>query len=408
MSQQSTSGRYRRSRVWRWLRPALRRTRDDQRGVALVLVAASIVALFGMAALTIDVGILMQERRSLQNAADSAALAAARHLPGDPSAAVAEAERFLLANGYDDADSKVTVTLQYPYNGDDEAFQVTVQHEIPLAFAPVIGSITGTPYAMAVAKVISGFGDNYAIFALGDGSGCPATAAANVSGGVATISGIIHANGDVDLGGGGTVIDPAVTYECSYSENGVGPTIKNGTKRTGERADPVGYVWDDFLPACRFDYPGAANVNLKSKSEVWVDGAKTQLKPGVYCFGGSVSLIGSDIVTVTENSQIGVTFIARGRITFSGAGANLKPFRNGVLFYSESSSQNAIDVSGSGGVFEGLFYAPTGGIDLSGSGFQLTGGLIGRTVAVSGIGASVTADGSASTANSNPVIALIE
>jgi len=405
MSQQSTSGRYRRSRVWRWLRPALRRTRDDQRGVALVLVAASIVALFGMAALTIDVGILMQERRSLQNAADSAALAAARHLPGDPSAAVAEAERFLLANGYDDADSKVTVTLQYPYNGDDEAFQVTVQHEIPLAFAPVIGSITGTPYAMAVAKVISGFGDNYAIFAIGDGGGCPATDGVSIGGGVATIDGTVHSNAGVDLTGGGTVIDPAVTYACTYTEGGGGPVITHPPRRTGERPDPVNYTWDDFLP-CRFDYPG--NVNLKAKGEVWVDGAKTQLRSGVYCFGGNVSLIGSDIMTVFENGANGVTFIARGTISFSGVDANLKPFRHGVLFYSESTSSTAIKVTGDNGDFEGLFYAPNGGVSLNGSDILLTGGLVGQTVAVSGTNARVIADGSLNTQNSNPVVTLIE
>ncbi len=407
MSLRMTAGTERPRRVWRWLHRALRRTGDEERGVALVLVAASIVTLFGMAALTLDVGILLQERRSLQNAADSAALAGARHLPGDPTQAVVEAERFLLANGYDTSDGTVTVTLQSPYNGDAQAFEVVVEHEIPLAFARALGSITGTPSARAVAKVISSFGDNYAIFAIGDGGGCPAADGVSIGGGVANIDGTIHSNGDVDLTGGGTVIDPAVTYACTYTEGGGGPVITNPPRRTGERDDPVGLTWGDFLP-CRFDYPGAGNVNLKAKGEVWVDGPKTQLRSGVYCFGGNVTVIGDDIMTVFENGAIGVTFIARGTISFSGVDADLEPFVNGVLFYSESTSSTAIKVTGDNGTFEGLFYAPNGGVSLNGSDILLTGGLVGQTVAVSGTNAVVIADGSLTTANSNPVVTLIE
>src|SRR5580698_10623075 len=64
--------------------------RQKQRGVTLALVAASLVALIAMAALSIDVGTLYQAKAEAQRAADAAALAAARLISisgvtGDPT-----------------------------------------------------------------------------------------------------------------------------------------------------------------------------------------------------------------------------------------------------------------------------------------------------------------------------------
>ena len=50
---------------------------NDERGAIAVIVAVSMIMMFGFAALVIDVGALYQERRELQNGADAAALAIA-------------------------------------------------------------------------------------------------------------------------------------------------------------------------------------------------------------------------------------------------------------------------------------------------------------------------------------------
>ena len=52
--------------------------RDDERGAVAVIVALCMIAIFAMVVLTIDVGGLLLERRSMVNAADAAALAAAQ------------------------------------------------------------------------------------------------------------------------------------------------------------------------------------------------------------------------------------------------------------------------------------------------------------------------------------------
>jgi hypothetical protein len=78
------------------LSPLIRRatTNDDprrkQRGVTIALVAASMVAIIAMAALSIDIGTLYQAKAQAQRAADAAALAAARvisisGITGDPA-----------------------------------------------------------------------------------------------------------------------------------------------------------------------------------------------------------------------------------------------------------------------------------------------------------------------------------
>ena len=56
----------------RWIRNV-----RNERGAVLVLVAASMVVMFGFAALAVDVGNLMLVRTESQKAADAAALAGA-------------------------------------------------------------------------------------------------------------------------------------------------------------------------------------------------------------------------------------------------------------------------------------------------------------------------------------------
>ncbi len=54
------------------------RQRDDERGAVAVIVTLCLVAIFAMVVLTVDVGGLLLERRSMVNASDAAALAAAQ------------------------------------------------------------------------------------------------------------------------------------------------------------------------------------------------------------------------------------------------------------------------------------------------------------------------------------------
>ena len=76
----------------------MRRLRNDTGAVA-VIVALLAVAVFGFAALAIDVSALYQERRQLQNGADAAALSVAQGCAdGACTEAIAEAQDYVSAN----------------------------------------------------------------------------------------------------------------------------------------------------------------------------------------------------------------------------------------------------------------------------------------------------------------------
>jgi hypothetical protein len=343
---------------------------------------------------------IMQERRQLQNAADGAALAAARHLPGSPAAAHAAAEDYLTANGYDTSDGDVAYEITTPFSGDATSAEVVVHRlDQRYLFARVLGNDTYDVSARAVGSSFTTFADDYAVFAV-DGS-CGADGV-TVSGSGAHVDGLVHANANVVVSGSTHAFAPAVTFGCDFTENGSGHSYGRGIKSAGQRDIPAvvdGLSYSSF-GACDFTFSG--NVNLKSKKEVWLNAQKTLLVAGLYCFNGNVSLSGDD---VTGN----VTFVAKGQIDVSGSDHQLTAYDpSGVLFYSEAETGGSeIDLSGSGGAWSGLVYAANGDVSISGQASQsLSGSVIGQNVSLSGSGLAVSASSDAT--NGNPVVRLIE
>ena len=103
------------------VRAFLRAARRDERGQALILFAAALIPMLGIAALVLDVGQLYVKQRELRNAADAAALAGSALLPGataaQRAAAITLAEEYAELNGADPADLNIiVVTRDYPYD----------------------------------------------------------------------------------------------------------------------------------------------------------------------------------------------------------------------------------------------------------------------------------------------------
>ncbi len=122
------------------IRPATR-----QRGVALVLIAISMVVLILMAGLALDIGHMMLDKARLQNAVDAAALSAAKTLDETSNTALATAAA-LQALGLD-ANTAGNNELGATY--DNGNLQVTVQYSSTLPpFTP--GSAAG-PYVRVIA-----------------------------------------------------------------------------------------------------------------------------------------------------------------------------------------------------------------------------------------------------------------
>jgi hypothetical protein len=73
---------------------------ENERGAVAVIVALSLIAIFGLIVLTVDVGQLLYKRRSMVNASDAAALAAAQTCAGtvDSDSPESMADTFALDN----------------------------------------------------------------------------------------------------------------------------------------------------------------------------------------------------------------------------------------------------------------------------------------------------------------------
>jgi Flp pilus assembly protein TadG len=125
---------------------SLSRTRDEH-GATAVIVALVLVVLFAMIVLTIDVGGLLLRRRGMVNAADAAALAAAKSCADSADTATPEfqADVFAMDNvaGLTAGQGGVTDLV----NCDNGAGYVTVEYTTPqgLIFAPVLGFSSTSP-----------------------------------------------------------------------------------------------------------------------------------------------------------------------------------------------------------------------------------------------------------------------
>lgn len=171
---------------WSLLTQSLRRFGKDEEGATLVLWAVMFILLFGLVAMSFDVGRVGVTRSELQSYADHVALAAAGELDGQPDSitrATLAAERLITdfqtyGNGgqtlggaadfsltfHTDLPPRVTQATDFattnPLLADYVRVQV-VEQEVPLTFARAFAAMTGTSEpnnkanAFAVAGVTS-------------------------------------------------------------------------------------------------------------------------------------------------------------------------------------------------------------------------------------------------------------
>lgn len=121
-----------------------------ERGQAAVLVALSLTALLGFAAISVDYGYLANERRGLQNAADAAALAAAWELP-DKGNVEAKGREYAIKN----ASELTGGQIKFAYPNELKEVKVDVEYTYDTFFGRVLGQNSAVISASATAEKIS-------------------------------------------------------------------------------------------------------------------------------------------------------------------------------------------------------------------------------------------------------------
>ena len=106
-------------------------------GYVAILTILLFTTLFGMCAFAVDVGNWYYTGQRAQRAADAAALAGVPNLPGDKTAAFAEAQTYARANGFDNASSTVTVIPSI--DGTPTRLRVTTSMTVQNQFGILFG-----------------------------------------------------------------------------------------------------------------------------------------------------------------------------------------------------------------------------------------------------------------------------
>jgi len=129
-------------------------------GQALPILAAAMALILGLCGLAVDVGLLYTARRSMQTAADAAAVAGATALRSAQTVSSA-ARAAATLNGFTNGSNDTTVAVNNPpasgtYSGNASYVEVVVTQPQPTYFLRALGYNTVSVSSRAVSGAISG------------------------------------------------------------------------------------------------------------------------------------------------------------------------------------------------------------------------------------------------------------
>ncbi len=199
-------------------RKSRRSANQTERGQILILFVLGLAVLLGFVAMTVDVGLAFMERRSLQNAVDAAALAAAQDFVNGESEATATATAidYLQRHGF--AAPVDTVEVNIPpssgqYAGQSGYVEVKASSEAPAAFVLLF---LDAPYTLSARSVAEG---KAGATLTGTGSGPGDGSGGSGSGSGGSSSPIPPANLP-NVSCGGPTVDGRVTANDGYTKIG--------------------------------------------------------------------------------------------------------------------------------------------------------------------------------------------
>ncbi len=394
-----------------------------QRGQALILIVFAIVGMIGLTALAIDGGNAYSDRRHAQNAADTAALAAAlSKVNGGNQATWTQAGLAIAsANGYTTGtNATVAVNSCTPapnppcvlgvHDDPTQFVQVVITSTIHTFFAPVIGirQITNTVQAIAKAvpevkvpwyngnalvSLMPGckqgggpfpfeLGGNQTTLVQGTGvfvnSNCSSAFYQNGNSSLLTSPGVCVVGG---AAGAVTGVNPPPQYGCGqqidpamYTQVPLGPTSCDGEGNGGN-----GYIVN-LGGGNYYAYPGNYTATFPP-----ISGGNLKIGQGIYCLHNGFSVTGNLNMTTDvnnsgayESTEGALFYVEGGDVNIGGNGtvylhaittssSPLGPDLVGYLFYVPATNGSSVSLTGgSNTTYVGTILAPGSLVTLSG------------------------------------------
>lgn len=347
---------------------AATKKRNRESGYGLIFAAFGLIVLLGAAGLSVDMGYLRYQRRLLQSAADSAALAGAAQLGAGgstlqaQSAAAADSK----LNGFQDGGSINVTASKITLNGNANTMQVTVADIYPTFFMRIFGG-SFRNVTVSTAATAQYIGSRGCIYALTGGNGI------SVNGTVTVRNCNVISNQNIT--GGGSLTAAAVG--AHGSSIGTTPPAITGTLQT---SDPLANIGAPAIP-------GGVCINKNITTNI-NPGGQPPLSPGKYCSISITSAVSQSITflpgtyVITGNGGTGLSFRGSGTLTGTGVtfyitGGNVQTNaiqhlnftapNSGILFFQRNTDNAAATIAATGNSkLQGALYFPNATLNLNG------------------------------------------
>lgn len=353
-----------------------------ERGQALVLIILSIVAIFGFAALAVDMGRIYSERRRAQSAADSAALAAAYSVADyklhDEVVIQAKLEEAALAsvieNGFLDPNPNVpgdnpdVLVSSPPTHGEYEEcdcqyIEVTITTKMDPIFAQFVfqGQEAVTSSAIARGRRNTWLSQDNAIHALSTDADAVEFDGSTV---VEVKKGSIYSNGGALKNGTPGMVRVAdgkfKLAQDMVCHPGTCANVK-GVILTGQDVQTLLEVPAPYCPTANETVNG---VNYYVHNGI---SSSMTLPKGIHCVNGDIRLTGNDllkgdgVLIVMQNGSIDIK--GNAKIDLKRASKLTDKYGhsfNGMLIFVPRENGNPVSINGtSNSWFSGTIFAPS-------------------------------------------------
>lgn len=373
----------------------MNKKRNAESGQAIVLIMLLMIPMIASLGLALDGGGMFFLHRDAQNAADAAAWSAAyAYCTGGDYQAVgldlASRNGFTTGErGGNYVTHSVTVTADVEIAPNDyergEAYiTVEITAEKDAYFIQIVDNVVKVTPLMATTRAVSHCTPQRirpALLALSTTCQDPM----RISGSNIEVLGTIVSNGDLNIATSTASVNGDGYYlgtdQSSASVNWY-PYADNPFVLDQPMSDRENFSISDYAPG------GDQAVSAEGESLYHYSEGSLQINTnpeavvleGLYFAEGNIDLIG-DNYSIGLN---GVTFVARGSISISANNITLMPYAGELLLFSDletSCGANAITMSSALAAWEGLVYAPHGGVNWSDSdGSATDGGIVAQTI----------------------------